>query len=75
MLNDYSSKEVIEQPNGYLLEFKSSMSEKAFQMYEKEPDLQKLKLFLEREIIDFYYKKSLGIVNPENFELKYTNKN
>jgi len=73
--DDYSSKEVIEQPNGYLLEFKSSMSEKAFQMYEKEPDLQKLKLFLEREIIDFYYKKSLGIVNPETFELKYTNKN
>ncbi|MFS4491327.1 hypothetical protein [Maribacter sp. 2308TA10-17] len=73
--NNFTSKETIERPIGYLLEFKRGMSEKAYLMYEKEPDLQKLKLFLENEIIDFYYKKSLGIVNPETFELKYINKN
>jgi len=71
----YTTFEDIETPIGYLAGFKRNMTTKSYQMYEKEGDIEKLKLFLENEIIDFYYKKSLDIVNPNTFELKYINKN
>ncbi len=71
----YTSMEKIENPVGYLFEFKRDMATKAYQMYEKDGNVANLKLFIENEIIDFYYKKSLKVVNPEAFELKYINKN
>jgi len=71
----YTSFEDIANPIGYLSDFKNNMTTKSYQMYEKHGDFEKLKLFLESEIIDFYYKKSLDIVNPDSFELKYINKN
>ncbi len=70
-----NQKAQIEDPVGYLLEFKRSTTDKTYQMYEKDSDLNELKLFLENQIIDFYYKKSLEVVNPDTFELKYINKN
>ena len=67
--------ENITQPSSHLKEFKNSTAIKSYQMYDKTGDLRKLGRYLEKTIIDFYYKKSLGIANPENFELRYINKN
>ncbi len=71
----FNEIEDIKQSNGYLKEFKDVMSIKSYKLYDKTGDLDELELYLENEIIDYYYKKSLGIVNPDNFELKYINKN
>ncbi len=72
---NYNSIEDIENPSGYLKEFKDRMSIKSYEMYDKNEDIDELEYFLEKEIIDFYYKKSLGITDPDNLELRYINKN
>ena len=65
----------IAKPTSHLKAFKDRMSKQAYQMYDKTADFRALERFLEEEIIDFYYKKSLNIVSPDNFELRYINKN
>jgi len=72
---DFTSKETIEQPIGFLEEFKNRMATKAYQRFDDSGDIKELETFLENELIDFYYKKSLKVVNPELFELRYINKN
>ena len=67
--------DVIENPAGYLREFKKAMFGSSFELFDQTGDVEQLADYLENEIIDFYYKKSLGIVNPDNFELRYINKN
>ncbi len=71
----FETKEAIKTPAGLLKEFKETMSEKVFQVYDVEQDVKKIELYLEAEIIDFYYKKSLDLVDPNTFELRYINKN
>jgi len=72
--SNFNTIEDIVKPSSYLKEFKNIMSIKSYNMYGKTEDLKALERFLEEEIIDFYYKKSLDIVNPDDFELRY-NKN
>ncbi len=72
---DYNEIEDIINPYGYLKEFKKLMISEAFREYEKTKDTNQLERFLEKKIIDFYYKKSLTIVDPNNIELRYINKN
>lgn len=71
----FRSMDVVENPSGYLKEFKKSIAERSFELFNQSADLEQLEDYLEKEIIDYYYKKSLGIVNPDNFELRYINKN
>ncbi|MEO0525854.1 MAG: hypothetical protein AAFZ89_01440 [Bacteroidota bacterium] len=71
----YNDIKVVTRPGGYLREFKSNMSSKSYKLYDSEADLEKLENYLEEQIIDFYYKKSLEIADPDKFELKYINKN
>ncbi|SHI38587.1 TonB-dependent receptor [Pseudozobellia thermophila] len=70
----FTSKEKIAKGIGFLLEFKKKQALKSFELYEKTENQEKLEYYLENEIIDFYYKKSLKTVNPELFELRYINK-
>ncbi|OWW26515.1 hypothetical protein B4Q04_02175 [Zobellia sp. OII3] len=72
--DEFSSKEAILKGTGFLQEFKENQAVKAFELYEKTKNQEKLEYYLENEIIDFYYKKSLKTVNPELFELRYINK-
>ena len=72
---DFNTLEDIAKPTSHLKEFKDVMLIKSYKMYDERADFKALELFLEKEIIDFYYKKSLHIVNPDNFELRYINKN
>ncbi|MDO6515851.1 hypothetical protein [Zobellia uliginosa] len=71
---EFTSKEVIMKGTGFLQEFKENKAIKAFELYETTENQEKLEYYLENEIIDFYYKKSLKTVNPELFELRYINK-
>ncbi|WP_165750041.1 hypothetical protein [Cellulophaga sp. Z1A5H] len=69
----FTSIDVVVEPVGFLKEFKKENTLEAYKIYDTNEDLEVLKTYLEDEIIDFYFKKSLGIVNPEGFELKYMN--
>ena len=51
------------------------MATQAFLQYDNVADPTELENYLEIQIIDFYYKKSLNTVNPDLFELKYIDKN
>lgn len=72
---DFTDIKVVKEPSGYLKEFKDSRVYEAFKIFDATADVMQLEVYLENEIIDFYYKKSLDLVDPENFELKYINKN
>ena len=72
---EFTSIEIVQEPTGYLKEFKHWASARSFELFDKTGEVQQLEEYLENEIIDFYYKKSLGIVSPDNFELRYINKN
>jgi hypothetical protein len=69
----FTTIDVVVEPEGFLKEFKKENTLEAYKIYDTNEDLEVLKTYLENEIIDFYFKKSLGIVNPEGFELKYMN--
>ena len=73
--NNFNSVEDITSATSNLNEFKKLVSKKAYELYDANKDKNALESYLEKEIIDFYYKKSLIEVNPEDFELKYINKN
>lgn len=72
---NYDTVEDIENPSGYLKGFKDSILIKSYKLYDKTRNVDELEFYLEKEIIDFYYKKSLGITDPDNLELRYINKN
>ena len=71
----FRDREQIENANGLLEVFKNKMQPKAYQKFENVTEIEALERYLEEAIIDFYYKESLKLVNPETFELKYINKN
>ncbi len=72
---EFKSIDVVQKPERFLKEFKQLASIKAFEIFDKTKDLSELIDYLENEIIDFYYKKSLESVSTDDFELKYINKN
>tara|TARA_R110000868_G_scaffold271087_1_gene530580 strand:+ start:261 stop:2690 length:2430 start_codon:yes stop_codon:yes gene_type:complete len=72
---EFTSIAVVQDPVGFLKEFKQENTLEAYKIYDNNEDIEKLETYLENEIIDFYFKKSLKMVNPEGFELKYINKN
>ncbi|MCM4150596.1 TonB-dependent receptor [Arenibacter sp. N53] len=72
---EFNSIDVVQEPAGYLRDFKQFASVKSFEIFDNSQDVDELEDYLENGIIDFYYKKSLGLVNPDDFELNYINKN
>lgn len=72
---EYSSIEDIKTLKGYLRDFKKEISVKSYKLYDRTGDLEKLQVYLENKINDFYYRKSLLVVNPDLFELRYINRN
>ncbi len=72
---EFTDINVVKSPTGYLKEFKEQSISSAYKLFDEFDSVKKLEDYLENEIIDFYYKKSLKIVNPEGFELRYINKN
>ncbi|GMN04631.1 hypothetical protein MTsPCn5_00190 [Croceitalea sp. MTPC5] len=65
----------IQNAKGYLSDFKRNTSMELYQTYEKNKDIDELKLLLEIQFIDYHYKLSTDLVDPDTFELRYINKN
>jgi hypothetical protein len=72
---EFNAIDVVQEPDGYLKDYKRQAAVRSFEIYDQSQDADELKDYLENGIIDFYYKKSLGLVSPDNFELRYINKN
>lgn len=72
--NEYKGIVSVKEPNELLGEFKQKEKNNTFNLYDDNQDIKKIRLYLETEIIDFYYKKSLNEITPENFELRYLEK-
>ncbi|WP_103069817.1 TonB-dependent receptor [Aquimarina sediminis] len=70
----YTSIEAVIKPDMLVLEFKKNEAKNAYRLYEEETEVKKIKSYLESQIIDFYYQKSLNEVNPDSFELRYIDK-
>lgn len=64
----------IKQPDVLLSEFKRKEKNATFKLFDDNQDIKNIKLYLETEIIDFYYKKSLSEIKPDSFELRYIEK-
>ena len=75
IFTEFNSIDIVQEPDGYLKDYKRQASIRSFEIYDQSQDVDELKDYLENGIIDFYYKKSLGLVNPDDFELRYINKN
>ncbi len=67
--------ENITNAQGYLRDFKKQQAIKAFKLFEETNNFNAVERYLEEKIIDFYYKKSLEVADPDTFELRYINKN
>ncbi|UOB17058.1 outer membrane beta-barrel family protein [Abyssalbus ytuae] len=67
----YETETILNPPGGLLKEFKEGHKHTAFKKFEETGDIHKVELYLEIAIIDFYYKKSLNEIQPENFTLRY----
>lgn len=73
--NTIKDLETVQAAAGGLGKFKAFVLDEAFKIYDSTKDNNALKNHLEREIIDFFYKQSLQVANPDAFELRYINKN
>ncbi len=80
----YQTIDAVKNPDEFVSAFKKVEADKAFEFYENEDgkdenkegekNVKKINLYLEAQIIDFYYRKSLKEVNPDKFELRYIDK-
>ncbi|MCF8716173.1 hypothetical protein JM658_15185 [Joostella atrarenae] len=73
-LYSYNSMNDVVYPDELLNEFKQKTSNKSYEIFAESNDLEKIKVYLELQMIDFYYKKSLEAVNPDAFKLRYIDK-
>ncbi|TPN85263.1 hypothetical protein [Aquimarina algicola] len=69
----YKSYEIIENPDSLILEFKKKEAVNVFRMFE-ENQINKIERYLEDQIIDFYYKKSVPELDIKDLELDYLDK-
>ncbi len=70
----YNSIEAVTKPDDLIKEFKQLEAKNAFRLYDQEENVKKINVYLEYQIIDFYYHKSLEEVNPDKLELRYIDK-
>ncbi|WP_108866377.1 hypothetical protein [Aquimarina aquimarini] len=73
-MDTYTNILSVTNPDELISEFKKREAKNAYKLYEEEDGVKKIKSYLESQIIDFYYHKSLEEVNPDKFELRYIDK-
>ncbi len=69
----YKGINVIENPVRLIEEFKKKEAAYIFSIFEKK-EVPEIKNYLENQIIDFYYKKAIAEITPEQLELLHINK-
>ncbi len=75
IIGGYAKFGGMDKPGKILQEFMNLEKNKVYRMQSNAPDTKKIQVYLESQLIDFYYKKSLKETDPDKFELKYTLKN
>ncbi len=69
----YKSFDIVKYPDDLMKAFKKSEAVHVYRLY-NDKRFDKIKPYLENQIIDFYYKKSLPEINPEILDLQYITK-
>ncbi len=69
----YKDIDIIKNPDLLIMEFKKSEAINVFRMY-TENNIAAITPYLENQIIDFFYKKSLPEIHPDKLNLKYIDK-
>ncbi len=70
---NYKNIDIVKNPDHLMMAFKRSEAISVYRMYNKH-HIEKITPYLENQIIDFYYKKSLPEINPEILDLQYITK-
>ncbi|SHI65790.1 hypothetical protein [Aquimarina spongiae] len=70
---NYDTIEIVKHPDELMGAFKKSAAVHVYRLY-NDNNIAAIKPYLENQIIDFYYKKSLPEINPESFDLQYITK-
>ncbi len=69
----YKNIDIIKNPDELMKAFKKTEAVHVYRLYNQNK-IEEIKLYLENQIIDFYYKKSLPEINPEILDLQYITK-
>jgi len=69
----YKTGDIIKHPDALISAFKKSEALHVYRLFNQNK-IEKIKPYLENQIIDFYYKKSLPEIDPEVFDLQYITK-
>ncbi len=69
----YKTFDIVKNPDELMRAFKKLEAVHVYRLY-NEDKIGKIRSYLENQIIDFYYKKSLPEINPEEFDLQYITK-
>jgi len=69
----YKTGDIIKNPDNLISEFKKSKAIHVYRLFNQDK-IEQIRPYLENQIIDFYYKKSLPEINPEVFDLQYITK-
>ncbi|GAA4106282.1 hypothetical protein GCM10022393_00650 [Aquimarina addita] len=69
----YKGINMVEQPDQLIKDFKQQAAAQVFSLFNEEKKYE-IKTYLENEIIEFYYNKSLAEIDPEILDLQYINK-
>ena len=74
IFDKYDGLNTVKKPDAFMQEFKKKEASKVFSLFDKDQDVLKISVYLESQIIDFYYRRSLEETNPEKIELRYIDK-
>ncbi len=70
---NYQVSTVVKEPDQLIKEFKKTEAAKVFLLF-KEKKTAEIENYLEHQIIDFFYTKSIPEIDLDKFELRYINK-
>ncbi|WP_281987077.1 hypothetical protein [Aquimarina aggregata] len=69
----YKGIDIVKKPDALIKEFKETEAMNAFNLFQ-EKEIEKMSPYLENQIIDFFYKKSIPEIHPDQLELNYIDK-
>ncbi len=69
----YKNIDIVKNPDELMKAFKKTEAVHVYKLY-IENDIKRINPYLENQIIDFFYKKSLPEINPEILDLQYITK-
>ncbi|WP_062060731.1 hypothetical protein [Aquimarina longa] len=73
IIERYNGMDAVKKPDKFITEFKKIEAMNVFIMIE-EKEIDKINSYLENQIIDFFYKKSIPEIDPDKLELDYIDK-